>query len=349
MFRKIWWVAAIVVLVAAGLWWHDAQRQSAVHAAPPIQPQQESGKEGGGAVPVVMPPYVDTRTTDAVRRSFVLHTIIPSRSRVDVIEYTVQVGDSLFSIARRFDITPETLLWANYAVLHDNPDLLAPGQKLKVPPVNGVLYKWKNGDTFESVAREFKADPKAIVDFEGNHIDPLNPKVEPGQWVMVPGGERAFQQWVVPTIPRGKSGVSLGYLGPGACPGGYTGAVGTGAFVWPTSIHRLVGNNYGPSHLAVDLGTWIGGPIYAADSGVVVFAGWSTVGYGYMIMIDHGNGYQTLYAHLSQVNVHCGQSVYQGQLIGLGGSTGNSTGPHLHFEVRYHGGFINPWTVLPPP
>jgi len=66
-------------------------------------------------------------------------------------------------------------------------------------------------------------------------------------------------------------------------------------------------------------------------------------------MIDHGNGYQTLYAHLSQVNVHCGQSVFQGQLIGLGGSTGHSTGPHLHFEVRYKGGFINPWTVLPAP
>ena len=327
-------LAAVVLLLPLGAAW----------ASGPL-----GSPEGSGGVPVVMPPLIDTPASTGIHRDFLLHTIIPARSRVDVIDYTVQMGDSLFSIARRFGITPETLLWANYGVLRDNPDLLAPGKKLKIPPVNGVYYKWKKGDTFESVARKFHSTPEAIRDFEGNHIDPLNPKVEPGTWVMVPGGRRPFKQWVVPTIPRGKAGVSLGYLGPGACPGGYTGAVGSGTFVWPTPLHRLVGNNYGPSHLAVDLATWVGGPIYAADAGVVVFAGWSTVGYGNMIMIDHGNGYQTLYAHLSQVNVHCGQSVFQGQLIGLGGSTGNSTGPHLHFEVRYKGGFINPWTVLPPP
>ncbi len=325
-------LAAAVVLVPVGV---------ALASAPAEAPS------GGRGVPVVMPPLISTPSQSGVRRDMMLHTIIPPRSRVDVIEYTVEMGDSLFGIAHHFGITPETLLWANYAVLHDNPDMLAPGKKLKIPPVNGVYYKWRAGDTFETVARKFHTDPQAIVDFPGNHIDPLNPKVEPGTWVMVPGGRRPFKQWVVPTIPRGRAGVSLGYLGPGACPGGYTGAMGTGSFVWPTPMHRLVGNNYGPSHLAVDLGIWMGGPIYAADSGVVVFAGWSTVGYGNMIMIDHGNGYQTLYAHLSQVNVHCGQSVFKGQLIGLGGSTGRSTGPHLHFEVRYKGGFINPWTVLP--
>jgi murein DD-endopeptidase MepM/ murein hydrolase activator NlpD len=82
---------------------------------------------------------------------------------------------------------------------------------------------------------------------------------------------------------------------------------------------------------------------------VVVFAGWATGGYGNMVMIDHGNGYQTLYAHLSQVSTQCGRSVAQGALIGYSGSTGNSTGPHLHFEVRYQGGFISPWFVLPGP
>ncbi len=338
MFRKVWLMALLGLIAVVGML--VAMSGAPVSAAEPAF--------GGKEVPVVMPPYIrPTQTAEGVSRDLVLHTIIPARSRVDVIKYKVQQGDSLFGIARRFGITPETLLWANYAVLHDNPDLLKPGLTLNIPPVNGVYYKWKEGDTFESVARKFHTTADAIIKFEGNHIDPLNPKVKPGTWVMVPGGRRPFHQWIVPTIPRGKAGVSLGYLGPGACPGGYTGALGTGTFVWPTPMHRLVGNNYGPSHLAVDLGTWIGGPIYAADSGVVVFAGWSTVGYGNMIMIDHGNGYQTLYAHLSQVNVHCGQSVFQGQLIGLGGSTGNSTGPHLHFEVRYKGGFVNPWTVLP--
>ena len=80
-----------------------------------------------------------------------------------------------------------------------------------------------------------------------------------------------------------------------------------------------------------------------------MFAGWSTGGYGYVVAIDHGNGYQTLYAHLNSVNVYCGQSVYLGQLIAAGGSTGHSTGPHLHFEIRYQGGFVNPWYVLPAP
>ncbi|HSB67191.1 MAG TPA: M23 family metallopeptidase, partial [Anaerolineales bacterium] len=89
--------------------------------------------------------------------------------------------------------------------------------------------------------------------------------------------------------------------------------------------------------------------IFASDAGVVVFAGWANGGYGYMVMIDHGNGYQSLYGHMSVVSVTCGQSVYTGSYIGAIGSTGNSTGPHLHFEVRYMGGFISPWYVLPPP
>ena len=90
-----------------------------------------------------------------------------------------------------------------------------------------------------------------------------------------------------------------------------------------------------------------GDNVYASDSGVVVYSGGISGGYGNMIMIDHGNGYQTLYAHLSAVSVRCGSSVYQGSVIGSAGSTGNSTGPHLHFEVRFMGGFLNPHYVLP--
>lgn len=137
--------------------------------------------------------------------------------------------------------------------------------------------------------------------------------------------------------------------GAGACPGGYEGVYGTGSFIWPAINRTISGNDYWSGHLALDIGAALGEPISAADSGVVVFAGWSTGGYGYAVAIDHGNGYQTLYAHLSKVNVSCGQSVSQGQTIGLAGSTGNSTGAHLHFEIRYQGGFVNPWYVLPAP
>jgi murein DD-endopeptidase MepM/ murein hydrolase activator NlpD len=138
-------------------------------------------------------------------------------------------------------------------------------------------------------------------------------------------------------------------LGAGACAGPFEGAYGTGAFIWPAGNHYLSGNDFWSGHLAIDIAAGMGASVYAADSGVVVFAGPAFGGYGNMVMIDHGNGYQTLYAHMSSVGTSCGSSVYQGQYIGLSGSTGNSTGPHLHFEVRYLGGFVNPWFVLPAP
>ncbi len=127
-----------------------------------------------------------------------------------------------------------------------------------------------------------------------------------------------------------------------------SGPVGSSAFVWPAANHYLSGNEYWPGHLGIDIADGEGGGVYAADSGVVTMAtlGWN-YGYGNVIMIDHGNGYITLYAHLSSINVALCQGVYAGQLIGLSGNTGNSFGAHLHFEVRLNGGFVNPWYVLP--
>ena len=125
-------------------------------------------------------------------------------------------------------------------------------------------------------------------------------------------------------------------LGSGGCSGDFSGgAVGTGGFIWPTANHYVSGNDYWSGHLAIDIAAGLGDPVWAADTGVVVFAGWSNGGYGNMVMIDHGNGWQSLYGHLSQVIAGCGQSVGQGQTIGLAGSTGNSTGPHLHFEIAF--------------
>ena len=145
---------------------------------------------------------------------------------------------------------------------------------------------------------------------------------------------------------RPKSGTLKNILGPGGCDV-TGGAYGGGAFVWPAGNHYLSGNDFWSGHRGIDVAAGMGAGIYASDTGAVVYAGPIGGGYGNMVMIDHGNGYQTLYAHLSQVNVRCGVSVSGGQMIGLAGSTGNSTGPHLHFEVRYMGGFINPWQVLP--
>jgi murein DD-endopeptidase MepM/ murein hydrolase activator NlpD len=162
---------------------------------------------------------------------------------------------------------------------------------------------------------------------------------------MVPGGVREFRRsWIIPTIPRGAAGVALSF--PGGCDTGTGGAIGTGVFMWPSPVHQLSGNDYWSGHLAIDIAIGIGTPVVASDSGVVVFSGWSPLGYGNMVMIDHGNGFQTLYAHLTAALVRCGQSVNKGQTIGTGGTTGNSTGPHLHFEMRYMGGFVNPKIYL---
>ena len=296
-----------------------------------------------------LPPYQAGTAALAIFRAPNLHTIVPTRPRTEITTYKVDTGDSVFGIADYFGVEPETVLWANYDLLNDNPDYLAPGMELYIPPVDGVYYQWKEGDTLETVADAFEAKMDDIIAFMGNKIDLFNPVVEPGAMVMIPGGHREFRQWLIPTIARGNAGVNNTALGPGACSGSYDGAFGSGAFVWPAANHYLSGNDYWSGHLGLDIAAGEGANIYAADSGVVVFAGWANGGYGNTVMVDHGNGYQTLYAHMSTVATGCGASVSAGQTIGYAGSTGNSTGAHLHFEVRLNGGFVNPWFVLPAP
>ncbi len=293
-------------------------------------------------------PYLDVnQPVNAITREIDTHTIIPNRLRTGVLEYTIDTGDAIFGVANKYNITPETVLWANYDQLNDNPDMISVGMTLVIPPVDGVYYQWQEGDTIESVADEFDADPQDILNFPGNKLDLTEPVIEPESYVMIPGGHREFRQWLVPTIWAANSGASQSIAGPGACTLSGGGAMGSGAFVWPADNHYLSGNDYWSGHLGIDIATASTAPIYAADSGTVVYSGSIGGGYGIMIMIDHGNGYHTLYAHLNNTLVYCGQSVSRGQMIGNAGSTGNSTGPHLHFEVRYNGGFINPWYVLP--
>lgn len=278
----------------------------------------------------------------AIVRQVWLKTDITSQTTYKVGEYTVKSGDALFNIAKQNNIKPETLLWANSSVLKDDPHSLRVGQVLNVPPVDGVYYQVQQDDTLESIAEKFDASLEDILNWPGNNIDLTNAQVTPGEYVMVPGGYREFVQWVIPTVARGQSGTSN--VGGTVCSGG---PVGGGGFIWPSANHFLSGNDYWDGHLAIDIATGAGDPVWAADAGVVTVAGWRDGGYGNVVMIDHGNGYITVYAHLSQVNVTVCQGVSAGTTIGLAGSTGNSTGAHLHFEVRQNGGFINPWYVLP--
>ncbi len=293
----------------------------------------------------------DPRIIDGIHRVPLLNTTIPNRPRVDVITYTVELGDSLFSIADLFNLKPETILWGNFETLEDNPHLLSKDQVLNILPTDGVYYQWNTGDSLSGVASFFQVDPTAIISYPGNRIDLTateadDTAIESGSWVIVPGGIRQLKDWGPPAISRSNP-ASARYYGDGYCGSVYEGAIGSGTFIWPTPAHSISGYGYSGIHPAIDIAGAVGNAVFAADSGVVVFAGWSNFGYGYMVVIDHGTGWQTAYAHLSAVAVTCGQSVFQGGYIGAVGSTGNSTGSHLHFETVYNGAKPNPLNYLP--
>jgi LysM repeat protein len=335
-----WLVTLIVVagLIFGALKWR--QNTSVARALVPV-PTAESEEEPPD---VTMPALGGPQLAAFIEREIQIKTNIPAdKPRYEVVEYRVVRGDSVFAIAETFKLQPETVLWANYDVLQDDPHSLAPGMVLKIPPTDGIYYQWKENDTLESVANEYKTTVDAILNFPGNDIDLTNPQIESGDWVMLPDGQREFVQWLVPTIASGASGTAS--TNQSACSGG---AVGSGAFVWPADNHFLSGNDYWSGHLGIDIAAGAGAPVYAADSGVVTMAaGGYNYGYGNVVQIDHGNGYSTIYAHLSAYFVSVCQSVSAGQQIATAGNTGNSQGAHLHFEVRQGGGFINPWFVLP--
>lgn len=296
-------------------------------------------------------PANDLTIIDGIHRLPLLNTTIPNRPRVDVITYTVETGDSLFSIADTFNLKPETILWGNFETLEDNPHLLSKDQVLNILPTDGVYYQWNAGDTLNGVASFFQVDSNAIISYPGNRIDLTatgagDTAIESGTWVIVPGGKRQLKDWGPPAISRSNP-ASARYYGDGYCGSVYEGAIGAGTFVWPTTAQSISGYGYSGIHPAIDIGGAVGNAVFASDSGVVVFAGWSNYGYGYMVVIDHGTGWQTAYAHLSAVAVTCGQSVFQGGYIGAVGSTGNSTGAHLHFEMVYNGAKPNPLNYLP--
>jgi len=293
-----------------------------------------------------LPKYEPQKGYEAVNRETEPDTVLPSGSRKGMVEYEVEAGDSLFGIAERYDLEPESVLWANEKILNDDPHLISPGMRLKIPPVDGILYEWKEGDKLDHIAGLYKITVDDILLYPGNNLDITNPVIEAGTLIMLPGGKREFRTWVVPVVAGDNAGVTAKIAGPGSCsPVG--GAVGSFAFTWPTAYGaQVTGNDYWGGHQALDLMCYEGDGVFASDSGVVIYAGPISGGYGNLVAIDHQNGYLTLYAHLSAINVTCGQSVARGQVIGACGTTGNSTGAHLHFEVRQNGGFINPWHVL---
>lgn len=253
----------------------------------------------------------------------------------EITQHIVKEGETLSSIAELYGLEVSTIEWANS--LQKNAKL-RPGQELDILPVDGVRHKVARGETIYSVGRKYGLDDtevQVIVDYPFNEF--LNDEtfeLATGQYLMIPGGVKpneAISQPVARIASR---------LTPDA------GAVAAnGSFVWPASGRITQGYSF--YHKAIDIANGGGGPILAADSGTVVVAGWpDNSGYGNRVMIDHGNGYVTLYAHMSVIQVQPGQRVSRGNVVGQMGSTGRSTGTHLHFEIRQGGVLHNPQTFL---
>jgi murein DD-endopeptidase MepM/ murein hydrolase activator NlpD len=253
----------------------------------------------------------------------------------EVITYVVQEGDTLSSIADKYGLQVSTILWENNIT---ESTKLKPGQELRILPVDGIRHKVSRGETIFTVAKKYgledEAEAQKIVNYPFNEF--LNDEtfeLATGQFILVPDG-------VKPNVPApARTTRATGRQTPDA--GSVT---ATGNFVWPAS--GKITQSFVFYHKALDIANRAAGPILAADAGVVVTSGWSSSGYGNHVVVDHGNGYTTLYAHLSVLQVRAGQRVNRGDVLGQMGSTGRSTGTHLHFEIRQGGSLINPLNFL---
>ncbi len=258
----------------------------------------------------------------------------------EIYEHTVEGGETLKSIAQKYGLSKvTTITWLN-GITEKDP--IKPGQKIKILPVDGVYHKVKKGDTLCSIARMYglidKGDDcgsgaQPIVDYPFNTFTNDDFGLQVGQYLVIPGGEMPLPDDAPVTRVSAR-------LTPNA------GAVSaSGQFIWPASGRITQGFSF--FHKAFDIANHSGGPILAADSGRIIVAGWTdNTGYGNRVMIDHGNGYVTLYGHMSVVSVQVGQTVKRGDVLGQMGSTGRSTGTHLHFEIRLGGVNQNPGNYL---
>ncbi len=256
------------------------------------------------------------------------------RPRENTISYTVADGDTISTIAQKFALSVNTILWENNLTAYS---IIRPGDKLDILPLSGVSHKVARGDTLSVIANKYGVSQDEIV--KTNKL--AGGTLQAGQKLIIPGGRRieavAYRQ---PSY----SGISvLKDLGKIIKPGNSKPISGN-KMNWPTAGYRIT-QYYSWRHTAVDIANKIGTPIYAADAGTIEFIGWGT-GYGNQIVIDHGGGKKTRYAHLSKFFTKKGQQVSKGETIGAMGSTGWSTGSHLHFEIIINGTKYNPLNYI---
>jgi murein DD-endopeptidase MepM/ murein hydrolase activator NlpD len=290
----------------------------------------------------------DTSGIQVVRDVYSPFTIIPDRPRSEVIQYTAVQGDTIYTIAERFKLQPESIGWSNP---RRYIGVLRPGDPVNIPPVDGVYIQIVGSKTIADYAAQYRVDAFAIVDSEYNDLFGTPPEtiLPSGSWIFIPGGVGEEITWN-PGVTVEESGSRRGYVAsfapgdPGSCsnvsnPGGGAG------WADPLPGSTFV-RGFSSIHTGVDLSASTGTPIRAANSGAVIFSGLNTWGYGYTVVLVHGP-FLTLYGHMSDIYVGCGQLVSAGQVIGAVGSTGNSSGPHLHFEIWNGSTKSDPLATLP--
>lgn len=253
------------------------------------------------------------------------------RPRAGIVYYTVKTGDSVSTIADEFLVSVNTILWENSLSAYS---LIRPGQSLAILPTTGVSHKVARGENIGAIAKKYGIEEEKIM--EANNIIEAN-KLAVGQKLIIPGGKKI--SYAVSTVAKytGLSAIRDLIIPPAAKPV-------ANKMNWPTEGHRIT-QYYSWRHAGVDIANKIGTPIYAADTGTIEYIGWTT-GYGNNIVINHGGGKKTHYAHLSKFYVQRGQEVDKGDPIGAMGSTGWSTGSHLHFEVIIEGRKYNPLNYI---
>lgn len=255
------------------------------------------------------------------------------RPRDGVINYIVQDGDTVSTIAAQFGISVNTILWENDLNAYS---LIRPGDRLAILPMSGVSHKVGRGDTLAAIAAKYGVDAAAIL--EANRLASAD-MLSAGEKLIIPGGKKTY--YAETKAARNVSPVSI--LKDLFKPESLKSLI-SNKLAWPTVGARIT-QYYSWRHHAVDIANKSGTAIYATDAGVVEVAGWGT-GYGNQIVIDHGGGRKSRYAHMSKFYVKKGQAVGKGEVIGLMGSTGRSTGPHVHFEYIINGIKYNPLNYL---
>lgn len=284
----------------------------------------------GGALPDALseftPPSAVVTSLDLAE--YGIQTTISEKPRDQVIEYTIESGDTLGSVAEKFGVSVDSVKWANDL----RSDTLTVGQSLKIPPVTGVVHKVREGETIYSIAKRYKTDAQQIVNFPFNDFSDLDTfALNIGQTLVVPDG--VMPQAAPVTRSAG-----------GTVPVPQVVSGDTGQFIWPAGGY--ISQYPVWYHMALDIANPSAPGIAASDGGVVTLVQYLRYGYGFHVIVSHGGGLSTLYAHMSEIYVQPGDQVSKGQILGKMGSTGRSTGTHLHFEVRVNGATANPLPYL---